>query len=255
MRNKTRNTDRSTSTTSAERRAARRAEKNGSNDNQQRVVKSGYKSIALVPRNTAQEAHMRLLNNPEKRVVFAIGPAGTGKSYLSTIHAIKSLREGLIEKIIIVRPAVGAEGEEHGFLPGDLNEKLGPWLLPIIDIFEMFYSKEKFAEMVESGVIELSSLMYMRGRSFKDCAVIFDEAQNSLPSQMKLLLTRLGENTRAYITGDLDQTDHKNEANGLEDFIDRLEASGSEMIGVARFQAKHIERDPIVGEVLRIYNS
>lgn len=107
--------------------------------------------------------------------------------------------------------------------------------------------------MVEDGVIEFASLMYLRGRSFKNSIVILDEAQNSLPSQMKLLLTRIGENTRAFVTGDLDQTDHRKQINGLSDFIERLRKSNSDMIGVAEFQHKHIERDPIVAEVLKIY--
>lgn len=206
----------------------------------------------MLPRNTAQENFIDDLFDDSKRVVFAIGPAGTGKSYLSTLRAIKALKDGEIEKIIIVRPAVGAEGENHGFLPGDLNQKLSPWLQPLIDIFEEYYSKLTFKRMVDDGVIEFATLMYMRGRSFKNAIVIFDEAENSLPSQMKLLLTRLGENTRAFITGDLKQTDHRKE-NGLLDFVKRLKARGSQSIAVTEFLHCHIERDPIVAEVLSIY--
>lgn len=211
------------------------------------------KKVEMIPRNTAQETYIEHLFDDSKRIVFAIGPAGTGKSYLGVLRAIKALKDQEIQKIIIVRPAVGAEGENHGFLPGDLNQKLGPWLQPLIDVFEEYYSKQDFQRMVEDGVIEFASLMYLRGRSFKNTVVILDEAQNSLPSQMKLLLTRLGENTRAFVTGDLDQTDHKKQDNGLSDFVKRLEAAKSEMIGVAEFEHKHIERDPIVAEVLRIY--
>ena len=211
--------------------------------------------VEIVPRNTAQEVYVDHLFNNEKRVVFAVGPAGTGKSYLGVLRAIKALKDGEVERIIIVRPAVGAEGENHGFLPGDLNQKLGPWLQPLIDVFEEYYSKMDFQKMVAEGVIEFASLMYLRGRSFKNSIVILDEAQNSLPSQMKLLLTRLGENTRAFVTGDLDQTDHKKQDNGLSDFVDRLRAVRSKMIGVAEFEHKHIERDPIVSEVLKIYGA
>lgn len=210
------------------------------------------KRVELVPRNTAQETYLELLSDEEKRIVFAIGPAGTGKSYLGVLRAIKALREGEVERIVIVRPAVGAEGENHGFLPGDLNQKLSPWLQPLIDIFEEYYSRESFQGMVNDGTIEFATLMYMRGRTFKNSIVIFDESQNSLPSQMKILLTRLGENTRAFITGDLQQTDHKRD-NGLLDFIKRMQSHNSEMIGLVEFERKHIERDPIVSEVLRIY--
>ena len=211
------------------------------------------KRVEMIPRNTAQETYIDHLFNDDKRIVFAIGPAGTGKSYLGVLRAIKALKDKEVEKLIIVRPAVGAEGENHGFLPGDLNQKLGPWLQPLIDVFEEYYNKVDFQKMVEDGVIEFASLMYLRGRSFKNSIVILDEAQNSLPSQMKLLLTRIGENTRAFVTGDLDQTDHRKQINGLSDFIERLRKSNSDMIGVAEFQRKHIERDPIVAEVLRIY--
>jgi len=175
-----------------------------------------------------------------------------GKTLLAVLRAIKSLRENEIEKIIIVRPAIGAEGENHGFLPGTLNEKLDPWVQPIMDIFEEHYSKPAIAKMIDDGVIELASLMYLRGRTFKNSIIIIDEAQNCLPSGMKLLLTRLGENTRAFITGDLDQTDHRKE-NGLADFLKRLKSKKSSMIAIAEFDNRHIERDPIVAEILRIY--
>lgn len=220
--------------------------------NVHKIAGRGVKRVEMLPRNTAQESFIDDLFDDSKRVVFAIGPAGTGKSYLSTLRAIKALKDGEIEKIIIVRPAVGAEGENHGFLPGDLNQKLSPWLQPLIDIFEEYYSKQSFKSMVDDGVVEFSSLMYMRGRSFKNAIVIFDEAENSLPSQMKLLLTRLGENTRAFVTGDLRQTDHRRE-NGLLDFVKRLKAHGSDSIAVTEFLHCHIERDPIVAEVLSIY--
>lgn len=236
-------------------RSSRSARMHTTEQSQSNVVKLGnrnVKRIEIIPRNTAQETYVDHLFNDEKRIVFAIGPAGTGKSYLGVLRAIKALKDGEVSKLIIVRPAVGAEGENHGFLPGTLNEKLAPWLQPIVDIFEEHYSRQSFGDMVEDGTIELASLMYMRGRTFKNSIVILDEAQNSLPSQMKLLLTRLGEGTRAFVTGDLEQTDHRRE-NGLLDFVKRLKQAKSDVIGVAEFEHKHIERDPIVAEVLRIY--
>ena len=211
-----------------------------------------YKKVEMIPRNTAQETYVDYLFDDSKRIVFAVGPAGTGKSYLSVLRAIKALKEGETSRIIIVRPAVGAEGENHGFLPGTLNDKLYVWAQPIIDIFEEIYTKQDIAKMIEDGTIELASLMYLRGRSFKNSIVILDESQNSLPSQMKLLLSRLGTNCRAFVTGDLEQTDHRRE-NGLADFVKRLQSRKSDMIAVAEFRREHIERDPIVAEVLRIY--
>lgn len=221
------------------------------------IVKMGsrnFRKVELIPRNTAQEDFIDNLLDESQRIVLAIGPAGTGKSYLSTMSAIKALKAGSINKIIIVRPAVGAEGENHGFLPGTLNEKLGVWVQPIIDIFEEVYGKDDIAEMITDGTVELASLMYLRGRSFKNTIVILDEAQNALPSQTLLLLTRLGINCRAFVTGDLDQTDHRRE-NGLSDFVKRLESKKSNMISVTKFTRDHIERDPIVAEVLRIYDN
>ncbi len=210
------------------------------------------RKVELIPRNIAQEDHLDALYTASNRVVIAIGPAGTGKSYLSTIKAVELLRSNEMKKIVIVRPAVGAEGENHGFLPGTLEEKLGPWVQPIIDVLEEYYSKQTISDMISDGKIELASLMYLRGRSFKDTVIVFDEAQNSLSSQMLLLLSRLGDNCRAFVTGDLDQTDHRRE-NGLADFVKRLSDKKSNMIKIIEYKHSDIVRDPIVAEVLRIY--
>lgn len=210
------------------------------------------RKVELIPRNLAQEDHLEALYNADNRIVIAIGPAGTGKSYLSTIKAVELFRSGEMKKIIIVRPAVGAEGESHGYLPGTLEEKLQPWVQPIVDVLEEYYSKQTIADMMSDGRIEIASLMYLRGRSFKDSVVIFDESQNSMPSQFLLLSSRLGSNCRAFITGDLDQTDHRRE-NGLADFVKRLQEKKSNMIKVIEYKHADIVRDPIVAEVLRIY--
>ena len=154
----------------------------------------------------SQENYLELLKNPRKFIVFAIGPAGTGKTMLAVQMAIKLFKEGAISKIIVTRPAVSVD-EEHGFLPGTLNQKMEPWTRPIFDVFEEYYHPREIAEMLEDGVIEISPLAYMRGRTFKNAFVIADEMQNATPSQMKMLLTRLGENSRMVVTGDLNQAD------------------------------------------------
>jgi phosphate starvation-inducible PhoH-like protein len=210
------------------------------------------KRVNIIPRNLSQELYLEALQDDSKKIVFSIGPAGTGKSYLGTLRAIKALREGEINKIVIVRPAVGAEGENHGFLPGDLNEKLSPWVRPIIDVFEEFYQPYQIDKMIKDGVIELASLMYLRGRTFNDSILIIDEMQNGLPSQTKLVLTRLGRNCRAFVNGDLEQTDHTRE-NGLADFIKRLKLTTSDMISMIEFSYSDIVRSEITSEVLRIY--
>lgn len=208
--------------------------------------------VQLVPRNLAQETYLELLKNPKKYIVFAIGPAGTGKTMLGVQMAIKQLREGVISKIIITRPAVSVD-EQHGFLPGTLNQKMEPWTRPIIDVFEEYYHPKEIANMLEVGIIEISPLAYMRGRTFKNAYIVADEMQNATPSQMKMLLTRLGEGSRMVVTGDLRQADRPNE-NGLLEFVELYEHSNShKFLDIAWFDTTHIERHPVVAEVLSIY--
>jgi len=210
------------------------------------------KQVTIVPRNLAQEQYLELLKNPKKFIVFAIGPAGTGKTMLGVQMAIKQLKEGAISKIIITRPAVSVD-EEHGFLPGTLNQKMEPWTRPIMDVFEEYYHPKEIAEMLEDGVIEISPLAYMRGRTFKNAFVIADEMQNATPSQMKMLLTRIGDSSRMVVTGDLNQADRPRE-NGLLEFCN-LYGQGGEyrMIAMARFEQQHVERHPVVREILKLY--
>lgn len=208
--------------------------------------------VLIVPRNISQENYLELLKNPKKYIVFAIGPAGTGKTMLGVQMAIKLYKEGVINKIIITRPAVSVD-EDHGFLPGTLNQKMEPWTRPIMDVFEDYYHPKEIAEMLEDGVIEISPLAYMRGRTFKNAFVIADEMQNATPSQMKMLLTRLGENSRMVVTGDLNQADRPRE-NGLLEFCNLYGQGGDyRMIAIARFEAKDVERHPVVKEILKIY--
>ena len=210
------------------------------------------KQVTIVPRNLAQETYVELLKNPKKFIVFAIGPAGTGKTMLGVQMAIKLFQEGVISKIIITRPAVSVD-EEHGFLPGTLNQKMEPWTRPIMDVFAEYYHPREIAEMLEDGTIEISPLAYMRGRTFKNAFVVADEMQNATPSQMKMLLTRIGENSRMVVTGDLNQADRPRE-NGLLEFCSLYGQGGDyRMIAMARFESKHVERHPVVKEILKIY--
>ncbi len=217
------------------------------------VVKLGnrnYKRVEMIPRNTAQETYVDALL--EKRMVFAVGPAGTGKTLLAVLRAIKALREGEVTKIIITRPAVSVD-EKHGFLPGDLNAKMEPWTRPIFDVFEEYYGLPETKRMLEEGTIEVAPLGFMRGRNFKYSYIIADEMQNATPDQMKMLLTRIGEGSSMVLTGDLRQHDRGFDKNGLKDFLERLAAGKPASMSVCTFGIQHIERDPIVAEVLRIY--
>ena len=210
------------------------------------------KQVTIVPRNLAQEQYVELLKNPKKYIVFAIGPAGTGKTMLGVQMAIKLYKEGMISKIIITRPAVSVD-EEHGFLPGDLNAKMAPWTRPIIDVFEEYYHPKEIADMLENGIIEISPLAYMRGSTFKNAFIVADEMQNTTPSQMKMLLTRIGNGSRMVVTGDLNQADRPRE-NGLLEFCNLYGLGGDyRMIAMAQFGTEHVERHPVVKEILKIY--
>ena len=217
------------------------------------VVKLGnrnYKRIEMIPRNTAQETYIDALF--DKRMVFAVGPAGTGKTLLAVLRAIKALREGEITKIILTRPAVSVD-EKHGFLPGDLNAKMEPWTRPIFDVFEEYYGLPETKRMLDEGTIEIAPLGFMRGRTFKHAYIIADEMQNATPDQTKMLLTRIGEGSSMVITGDLKQHDRGFDKNGLKDFLERLASKNSYTMQVCVFKREHVERDPLVAEVLEIY--
>jgi phosphate starvation-inducible PhoH-like protein len=210
------------------------------------------KRVELLPRNLAQENYIAALQDEANHIVFAIGPAGCGKSLLCTQYAIQQLQQRAIERIVITRPAVG-NGEDLGALPGTLIEKMAPWTRPLIDIFREYYPVRTITRMLEEEIIEICPLSYMRGRTMKNACMIFDEAQNSLPSQMKMCLTRIGDGTRLFVTGDLMQYDRGYDDNGLQDFIARLERDHSAGIAVCRFDSGDVERHPIIEDVLRIY--
>ena len=210
------------------------------------------KRVQVYPKNLNQETYVLKLNDPQKMIVFAIGPAGTGKTMLAVQHAIDQLKSGEIKKIIITRPAVSVD-EQHGFLPGDLNAKMEPWTKPIMDVFSENYHARDVARMLEEGVIEISPLAYMRGRTFKNAIIIADEMQNATPSQMKMLLTRLGQGSKMVVTGDLQQADRPNE-NGLLEFLKLYDDfKNQKYVDVCHFTIGDIERHEAVKEILAIY--
>jgi phosphate starvation-inducible PhoH-like protein len=208
----------------------------------------------LIPKSLSQEHYIELLQDPTVNVVLAAGPAGTGKTMMAVIAAVQAFRSGQVERLVITRPAVGVDGEKHGFLPGDLNSKMEPWTRPIFDVLHEYYSTKDTARMLEEQTIEISPLAFLRGRTFKRSWIIFDEAQNSTENQMKMVLTRLGEDSKMVITGDLAQHDRKFvEENGFRDFIQRLKTQGSSMISLVEFNSRDIQRHPVVKEVLKLY--
>lgn len=217
------------------------------------LSRSRQKEVKVSPRNFHQDDLLGYLEDHNINIVFAVGPAGTGKTLISTLAGLKLLKSSKINKFVVTRPAVSVD-EQHGFLPGTLVEKMAPWTRPIFDLFEEYYSPEQIEFMVKDNKLEVAPLAYMRGRTFKDSWIIADEMQNATDNQMKMLLTRIGDGSKLVVTGDLDQHDRGFESNGLKCFIQRLIDQGSDRIKLVQFEKSDVERHPIVAEVLRLYD-
>ncbi len=204
----------------------------------------------IVPRSANQIPYMHQLQRDE--LIFALGPAGTGKTYLAVAQAVSQLITGSVQRLILSRPAVEA-GEKLGFLPGDMKEKVDPYLRPIYDALYDCMPPEQVERRIASGEIEIAPIAFMRGRTLADAFVILDEAQNTTREQMKMFLTRFGQNSRMVICGDPRQVDIPggDRMSGLADAVDRLE--GVDGIAVTRFTAADVVRHPIVGRIVEAY--
>ena len=211
------------------------------------------RSIDIVPRTRNQERLVLALQDVDQHIVVTAGPAGTGKTYLAMLAAVKAFRAGDVDRIILTRPAVGVEGEEHGFLPGDLNQKMDPWVRPLTDILREYYRQQDIAAMLEEQTIEIAPLGFMRGRTFKSAYIIADEMQNATPNQCKMLMTRIGENSKIVITGDIEQADRIKGNNGLADLCQKLSEGGVTGIAVCHLDNKDIQRHRIIDSVLKLY--
>ena len=203
----------------------------------------------IKPRSKKQLEYFNLVK--KKQMVFCCGPAGTGKTYLAVAYAVSMLKSGEIEKIILTRPAVEA-GERLGFLPGDIKEKIDPYLRPIYDALNDMLSFSEVIKKIESGFIEIAPLAFMRGRTLSNAFIILDESQNTTAVQMKMFLTRLGENSKMVITGDLSQVDlPSGTKSGLRESINILK--NVEEIGFLEFSDNDVVRNPLVSKIVKHY--
>lgn len=210
--------------------------------------------INIVPRTRNQEYLVLALQDQDQHIVVTAGPAGTGKTYLAMLAAVKAFREGEVERIVLTRPAVGVDDEKHGFLPGDLNQKMDPWVRPLTDILREYYRQPDIQAMIDDQKIEIAPLAFMRGRTFKNAYIIADEMQNATPAQCKMLMTRIGENSKIVITGDVEQADRTKANNGLADLSRRLKEGGVRGIAVCDLDNRDIQRHKIIDSVLKLYS-
>ena len=217
------------------------------------------------PRTVNQKTYVQYLGEPDTKIVLGVGAAGSGKTLFACYTAIQELRRGVVSKIVMTRPVVPVEEEEIGFLPGSLINKMDPWTRPIFDILLEFYAQKDIDAMLHGGVIEISPLAFMRGRTFKRAFIIADEMQNSSPNQMLMLTTRLGEGSKMVITGDLKQSDRGMD-NGLSDLLQKIKAYDASMkkdlnvsnnktvaIKYVELESADVQRSAIVSKLLDIY--
>ncbi|GAA0734427.1 PhoH family protein [Sphingomonas japonica] len=225
-----------------------RADGGGTGGNPSIMIRTRKKTI--VPRSVAQTHYMRQLISND--IIFALGPAGTGKTYIAVAQAVAQLITGSVQRLILSRPAVEA-GEKLGFLPGDMKDKVDPYLRPLYDALNDCLPAEQVERRIASGEIEIAPIAFMRGRTLADAFVILDEAQNTTPMQMKMFLTRFGQNSRMVVCGDPNQTDLPGgtRSSGLNDAVERLE--GVEGMAFCRFTSADVVRHPIVGRIVDAY--
>lgn len=209
--------------------------------------------IVLKPRNENQRRYIELLNNPDKSIIIATGSAGTGKTFVANSYGIEKLQDDEYKKIVLTRPMVSVQDKNFGALPGDIQAKMHPWLLPIYDVLHKYVSPTELQKLIAKGSIEICSLLHMRGRSFDDAFIVADEMQNSTPQEMLMLLTRIGSNSKLVINGDPMQFDRGYDNNGLTDLLSRMQRFPSNELDVVHFTDEDVERNPVIKHILKMY--
>ncbi|MEC8680291.1 MAG: PhoH family protein [Bacteroidota bacterium] len=223
--------------------------RNGFSNEEREVIIYGSSGKRIIAKTSNQKRIVDLYNKND--LLFVIGPAGTGKTYVSVALGVKALKEKKIKKIIITRPVVEA-GENLGFLPGDLQDKIDPYLKPIYDALEDMIPIQKMKKFIENKTIEIAPLAYMRGRTLKNAFILLDEAQNTTESQLKMFLTRLGQNSKMIVTGDISQIDlRKNQSSGLIDAKNKLD--NIDGIGFTHLDSSDVLRHSLVKKILDKY--
>ena len=230
------------------------------NDQNMQSKKAQRKTVTkeFIPKGPNQKLYFNYLKDPDTDIVLGVGPAGSGKTMFACYQAIQELMNGKIQKIIMTRPLVSVDKEDIGFLPGSLVNKMDPWTRPIFDILLEFFNQREITSMIQTGIIEISPLAYMRGRTFKNAFIIADEMQNSSPNQMLMMTTRIGEGTKMVITGDIKQSDREDE-NGLLDFMNKIKKYNVNnedklnKIKLVELEASDVERSLVVKKILKMY--
>ena len=220
----------------------------------QKDMRVNKRPVQLIPKSVNQENYILALLDEQTDIVVVTGPAGTGKTYLAMLAAIKAMRNGECDRIILSRPAIGVDDEKHGFLPGDINQKMEPWTRPLLDVLREFYTTKEIAHMLEEQIVEIAPLAFCRGRNFKNSWIVLDESQNATPNQLKMIMTRIGVNSKLVITGDIEQTDRRSSENGLLDLQYRLEKMGVPGLQICKFDVKDVQRHKIIEHILKLYS-
>jgi len=225
---------------------------------EQNTIRTEMKIIKALPMmmhklTPMQNVYHSLLHNPQKSLIVCTGPAGTGKTSVVCRHAMEQLKSRTIERVVITKPLVAVEGEDMGYLPGNIRSKMSPWIESYMDLFKEYYTSNQIEDLLKKETIRLSPLAYCRGLTFTNSLVICDEAQNTSPAQMKMLLTRIGASCKMVVIGDLDQQDRVGES-GLNDFLERYERmAANPQIAVVKLDDHDVCRSELVKFLLTLY--